>query len=102
MIKFRQPIAILIAVAFFITVCMPAGVSAITVQEENELAEEFLQAVHQQYKIIKDPAIANYINKIGRRVVAELPQQPFTYHFYVIEQATYNAFAGPAGHIFVF
>ena len=102
MIKFRQPIAILIAVAFFITVCMPAGVSAITVQEENELAEEFLQAVHQQYKIIKDPAIANYINRIGRRVVAELPQQPFTYHFYVIEQATYNAFAGPAGHIFVF
>ncbi|MDZ7833558.1 MAG: M48 family metalloprotease [Desulfobacterales bacterium] len=102
MIKFRQPIAIGIAIAFFITVSMPAGVSAITVQEENELAREFLQAVNQQYKIIKDPAIADYINKIGRRVVAELPQQPFTYHFYVIEQDTYNAFAGPAGHIFVF
>lgn len=102
MISLRKPVAIFIAVAFFITATMPAGVSAITVQEENELAEDFLQAVHQEYKIIKDPAIADYINKIGQRIVAELPQQPFSYHFYVIEQDTYNAFAGPGGHIFVF
>ena len=102
MINFRQPIAICIALTFFISVSMPSGVSAITIQEENELAEEFLQAVHKQYKIIKDPAVSGYINQVGQRVVAELPQQPFTYHFYVIEQDTYNAFAGPAGHIFVF
>ncbi len=102
MINFRKTIALCITFAFFFTVSMPDELSAITIQEENELAEQFLQTVRRQYRIIKDPAIADYINDVGQRIVAELPQQPFTYHFYVIEQDTYNAFASPAGHIFVF
>lgn len=102
MINFRKTIALCITLAFFVTVSIPGKSAAITIQEENELAEEFLQAVHKQYNIIKDPPIADYINRIGRRIVSEFPQQPFTYHFYVVEEDTYNAFAAPAGHIFVF
>ncbi|MFO7839084.1 MAG: M48 family metalloprotease [Desulfosalsimonadaceae bacterium] len=86
---------------FFCASAVPAA-SALTIQEEKDLGKEFLQSVRQRYKIIEDPAVADYINKIGRRVVAELPPQPFEYHFYVIEQDTYNAFAGPAAHIFVY
>lgn len=102
MINFRKTIALCITFALLVTILTPGGLFAITIQEEKELAEEFLQVVNKQYKIIKDPAIADYINRVGQRIVAELPQQPFTYHFYVIEKDAYNAFASPAGHIFVF
>jgi len=102
MLYFRKPIALCLALAFLLTASLPGEAAALTIQEEQQLAEEFLQTVRERYKIIKDPAIADYVDHVGQRVVAELPQQAFDYHFYVIEQDAYNAFAGPAGHIFVF
>jgi len=102
MINFRKTIALCITLTWLFTLLTPDGLSAITIQEEKKLADEFLRVVHNQYKIIEDPAIADYINRVGQRIVSELPQQPFTYHFYVIEKDAYNAFASPAGHIFVF
>jgi predicted Zn-dependent protease len=41
------------------------------------------------------------VNDVGQKVVAVLPPQPFKYRFYVIKEDGYNAFASPAGHIFV-
>ncbi len=94
--------ALFLAFSLFFSFSLPGASSAITIQEEKELAQEFLAAIHRRYKIIKDPAVHDYINTVGRRIVKELPPQPFTYKFYVIEQDTYNAFAGPGCNIFVF
>ena len=80
----------------------PKGVSAITIQEEEELSREFLALIMAHYEIIKDPLIVNYVNDVGQKIVSTLPPQPFSYHFYVIKEDTYNAFATPAGHIFVY
>lgn len=77
-------------------------VHALSIKEETELADAFLKAVHQTYDVIDDPMINNYINKLGQKIVSVFPTQPFQYRFYVIRQNTYNAFAGPAGNIFVF
>ena len=46
--------------------------------------------------------VVDYVNNIGNRILATLPQQPFRYRFYVINDDVYNAFATPAGHIFVY
>ncbi len=75
---------------------------ALSIKEEVELADAFLKAVHQAYDVVEDPMINNYINKVGQRIVSVFPSQPFQYRFYVIRQNAYNAFAGPAGNIFVF
>lgn len=80
----------------------PKGVSGITIQQEEELANEFIKLISSQYEIIKDPLITNYINDIGKKIVSTLPPQPFSYRFYVIKEDTYNAFAIPAGHIFIY
>jgi len=89
----------------FLYFCCASGIpaaSALTIQEEQELGREFLQTMRKRYTIIEDPAVEQYINRLGRRIVAELPPQPFEYKFYVIKQDAYNAFAGPAAHIFVY
>ena len=79
--------------------CAPAW--AISIKEEDKLAREFMKYISRQYEFITDPAIVSYVNKVGRKVLATMPPQPFEYHFYVIKEDVYNAFAIPAGHIFI-
>ncbi len=84
-----------------VTVFCPVNARAITIQEEEELSREFMKMVFQRYPLIKDPVIVDYLNEIGQKLLSKMPQQPFRYHFYVVKDDVYNAFATPAGHIFV-
>ena len=74
---------------------------AISIKEEDKLAREFMKYITRQYELITDPQIVQYVNKVGQKLLATMPPQPFDYHFYVIKEDVYNAFAIPAGHIFV-
>ena len=78
------------------------AVFSITVKEEEEMSRQMMAMIYKHYDVIDDPVIVPYVNKIGQRILATLPKQPFTYHFHVINDDVYNAFATPAGHIFVY
>lgn len=80
----------------------PKGASGITIQQEEDMSHEFLKLIWAHFEIIKDPLIVNYVNNVGQKIISTLPPQPFSYHFYVIKEDTYNAFATPAGHIFIY
>lgn len=93
--------ALLMVICLIVTpAAAPAG--EMTVREEKELEEEFLETVHKQFTIVEDPVVHDYINELGQRILSVIPSQPFDYRFYVIKQDGINAFAGPAGNIFVF
>ncbi|MGD9300026.1 MAG: M48 family metalloprotease [Desulfobacterales bacterium] len=79
-----------------------SAVFSITVREEEEMSRQMMAMIYKYYNVIDDPVIVPYVNKIGQRILATLPKQPFTYHFHVIDDDVYNAFATPAGHIFVY
>ncbi len=79
---------------------VPAGV-CITIQQERELADEFMRVVKSRYQFIDDPVIVDYVNRVGNRILDAIEPQPFVYAFYVIHEDVYNAFATPAGHIFL-
>ncbi len=72
-----------------------------TVKEEEDLSSEFMKSVSEHYEIADDPVIVKYINDIGAKILDAATPQPFVYHFYVIRDENYNAFAGPAGNIFI-
>lgn len=74
---------------------------AMSIKEEQQLAEQFIRVVKRHFEIIDDPLIVDYISQVGQKILAELPTQPFTYHFHVIKEDVYNAFAMPAGYIFI-
>lgn len=74
---------------------------AISIKEEQKLAKEFMKYISRRYEIIDDPAITQYVQQVGRKILAVMPPQPFEYHFYVIKEDVYNAFAIPGGHIFI-
>ncbi len=52
--------------------------------------------------VLHVPVIDDYVNRVGQRLLATLPPQPFDFHFHVIKEETYNAFAGPGGYIFIY
>ena len=98
----KKSICISTALLFLMLSCMPAPVAAITLAEEEELAREFMAQVNKRFDLIKDPYIVDYVNSVGRKILDNLPPQPFAYRFYVIDSDVYNAFATPAGHIFIY
>ena len=75
--------------------------SGLTVVEEEKLSRSILEYIYRQYEIIDDPVIAEYVNQVGSRIVSVLEDPVFDYKFHVIKVDTYNAFAIPAGYIFI-
>ena len=82
-----------------IVITVPEGI-CLTIQEEREMSSEFMAVVRAQFPLIEDPVINDYVNRVGKRILAAIPPQPFDYQFHVLHEDVYNAFATPAGHIF--
>ena len=99
--KYGKIIASLTLVLLLVHLAGSPTADAITIQEEEELSREFLRVIEKQFEFIKDPFVVGYVNKIGRIILSSLQPQPFTYQFYIVKQHVYNAFATPAGHIFI-
>ena len=95
---------VVIAIMIFVTLVslISPAVFSITIKEEEEMSRKILAMIYKHYDVVEDPVIVPYVNKVGNRILASLPQQPFQYRFHVIKDDIYNAFATPAGHIFVY
>ena len=102
LLRWVQPVALWLGIATLTASLIWAPMAyGLTVKEEEDLSREVLQVVFKQYELIDDPLISSYVNSVGRRIVSTLPDPPFAYQFYVIQEDAYNAFATPAGHIFI-
>jgi predicted Zn-dependent protease len=77
------------------------GCGTLTVQREKDLAKQFEREVRREYRFVRDPIVNDYVARIGEQILAPLGPQPFAYSFQVVEDAEVNAFAGPAGQIYV-
>ena len=97
----RKAFLLCFVLIFIVNILVPKGALCITIQEEEEMSREVMKVIIKHYELINDPLIVNYINQMGQKIVSALPPQPFDYHFYVIKNDQYNAFATPAGHVFV-
>lgn len=73
--------------------------SLISPVQEMQLGAEFMRSVRAQATLVTDPDIEGYIRQLGARLVAnsDAPGYPFT--FFVVDNDTVNAFAGPGGYI---
>ncbi len=98
----QKIVAIGVILILALSSLVPPAVFSITVKEEEDMSRQMLAMIHKYFEIVDDPAVVTYVNEIGNRILSALPQQPFKYHFYVIKEDVYNAFATPAGHIFVY
>ena len=102
MIPVKKFVVIMMMVFVTLVSLISPAVFSITIKEEEEMSRQMMQMIYKHFDVIDDPVIVPYVNEIGNRILATLPQQPFKYQFHVIKADIYNAFATPAGHIFIY
>ncbi|TWI73187.1 putative Zn-dependent protease [Desulfobotulus alkaliphilus] len=79
----------------------PPPAFSLTLQQEEVLAEEFVRYIHATHRLVRDPLITGYVREVGGRIVDVLEDPPFPITFNVVLNPSYNAFAGPGGHIYI-
>lgn len=67
--------------------------------EEYQVGQRFFWQLQQQVDLVQDPEINDYIKNLGNRLVAssDAPLRP--YNFFMVPEASINAFAAPGGFI---
>jgi len=112
--KSKLNLFILLSVAIIIS-CAPTSSSryregsnvgqetSMSVQDEQRLTKEALPKMLKDYPPAKNQDIQKYVSDLGAKIVRvnKLEGNPYNYTFTVVDVADVNAFAMPAGAIFV-
>jgi beta-barrel assembly-enhancing protease len=76
------------------------GMNFYSIEKEIALGKQMAQEVERQAKIVDDPIVAEYVNRVGQNLVRNSDAKvPFTIK--VIDSEEINAFALPGGFFFV-
>lgn len=76
---------------------------ALTVAQEKKMTLEVLPKMKKDYPKLKEPQMQRYISGLGHKIIKanNLQGRPYHYNFSVVDVNYVNAFALPAGTIFV-
>src|SRR6266571_4517546 len=76
------------------------GVNFYSIEKEIALGKQLAEEVRRQSKLVDDPIIGEYVNRLGQNLVRNSDAKvPFT--FQIVEGEQLNAFALPGGFVFV-
>ena len=76
------------------------GVNFYSLEKEINIGKQYAQEIERSAKIVEDPVIAEYVNRIGQNIVRNSDAKvPFTIK--VLDAEEVNAFALPGGFFFV-
>ncbi|MBW1710458.1 MAG: M48 family metalloprotease [Deltaproteobacteria bacterium] len=97
----HAPVYALFILIFLILVSIPRPAFSLTYEEERELGRQFFNYIKKNMRLINDPDIVNYIDGLGQKILEGIGPQPFEYRFFIVDQEVINAFAAPAGYVFI-
>jgi len=91
---------LIIAAALF-GVCPGAARADLESEIEQNLGRLLAKVFCEQRGVLRQPLLQEWVEGIGRRVVAESPRRDLEHHFTILDSPEPNAFALPGGYIFV-
>ena len=74
----------------------------LSIEDERSLGADFSRRFEHRTELVRDPTVTRYISAIGARLLEQAGPQPFSYRFKVVPNSDVNAFAAPAGHIYLY
>jgi predicted Zn-dependent protease len=89
------------ALALALLASLGLGCGTISVDQERQLGEQFAREIRREITLLNDEVVQGYVADIGRSIVEAAGPQPFPYQFYVVADPELNAFAAPAGHVYI-
>ena len=73
--------------------------SAVNIEREKKIGQGLYQELLDRNLIETNPLLNNYINEIGARLLSGLDHRVREYQFFLVKDASVNAFAAPGGYI---
>lgn len=70
-------------------------------EQDIQMGREFAKQVEQQFHIVNDKELTDYINRIGTRLVERGELERYPFFFKVVQEDSINAFALPGGPMYV-
>jgi predicted Zn-dependent protease len=77
------------------------GFNIISLQEEKQLGARFVVEVEKQRKVVTDPQVQGYLDRLGNRLLTGVRAREFDFTFKAVRDDSVNAFAVPGGHVYV-
>ena len=75
--------------------------SLVSESQEIQIGQQASQEAAQSIGLVEDPALQDYVQRIGAGLAARSERPNLPWSFRVVDDATPNAFALPGGYIFV-
>jgi beta-barrel assembly-enhancing protease len=100
--KTAYKLIVAILIISFGTFFQASPLRAFSIGEEREVGEKLLYSVRSAFPLVDDPDITQYLTDLGREVLGLAGIQYFDYHFFVISDDEFNAFAAPSGLVFFY
>ncbi len=112
----KRSFVLVLITAIFLNACASAGKAdrkregdnkgqetQMTPQDEVKMTQEVLPQMQKDYPALNKPALQKYISDLGKKLVkaSDLEGKPYHYNFTVVDVDYVNAFALPAGTVFV-
>lgn len=70
-------------------------------EQDIEIGREFAKQVEQQYVVVRDKELTDYVNRVGMRLVEKGELERYPFFFKVVQEDSINAFALPGGPMYV-
>lgn len=75
--------------------------SLVSESQEIQIGQQASQEAAQSIGLVEDPALQDYVQRIGAGLAARSERPNLPWSFRVVDDATPNAFALPGGYVFV-
>lgn len=73
--------------------------TVLTPEQERAIALSVIEQIRRAGKLVTDPEINEYVANVGRRLAYRAQSEGHRFHFFVVNDASINAFALPGGYI---
>ncbi|PIK15586.1 M48 family metalloprotease [Halobacteriovorax sp. JY17] len=77
--------------------------TSLSFSDERQMTKEYLPQMEKEYPSVSNSYAQSYIRNLGAKITSAngLEGHPYNYHFRVVNSKMVNAFALPAGEVFV-
>ena len=72
-----------------------------TPEQEVYLGDAVAEHIQRNYRVIEDPAVTDYLTRIGQRLVKNLPLNSLKFQFFLVDLPDANAFVIPGGRVYL-
>lgn len=79
----------------------PAGANIFNAQQEQDLGDAYAQIEDSRIRLVNDPATAQYLERIGKKLLAVLPPSEFQFSYKIVDSWQVNGWSIAGGHIYL-